>query len=183
MEDLLWAELQPWCLSLQWKTCPWAEHMMMMMITSNTIFPIALGRKVVFQQIVLRFRLCPKFKRCGIIRIGQRFWNYGPRTTCGLRSLHLWSFRKEEKYNSTELRISLYLKLVEFGNDTWQSPFTFLSLLTFYEIYYSTRLPTSHSTLSNKRGIKSTMNVVFLVIFSLHIWRRARNPARDHSNS
>ena len=22
----LWAELQPWCLSLQWKTCPWAEH-------------------------------------------------------------------------------------------------------------------------------------------------------------
>ena len=22
VEDLLWAELQPWCLSLQWKTCP-----------------------------------------------------------------------------------------------------------------------------------------------------------------
>ena len=22
----LWAELQPWCLSLQWRTCPWAEH-------------------------------------------------------------------------------------------------------------------------------------------------------------
>ena len=22
----LWAELQPWCLNLQWKTCPWAEH-------------------------------------------------------------------------------------------------------------------------------------------------------------
>ena len=21
-----WAELQPWCLSLQWKTCPWAKH-------------------------------------------------------------------------------------------------------------------------------------------------------------
>ena len=27
----LWAELQPWCLSLQWRTCPWVEHMMMMM--------------------------------------------------------------------------------------------------------------------------------------------------------
>ena len=22
----LWAELQPWCLSLKWRTCPWAEH-------------------------------------------------------------------------------------------------------------------------------------------------------------
>ena len=22
----LWAEQQPWCLSLHWKTCPWAEH-------------------------------------------------------------------------------------------------------------------------------------------------------------
>ena len=22
----LWAELQPWCLSLQWNICPWAEH-------------------------------------------------------------------------------------------------------------------------------------------------------------
>ena len=22
----IWAELQPWCLSLQWRTCPWAEH-------------------------------------------------------------------------------------------------------------------------------------------------------------
>ena len=22
----LWAELKPWCLSFQWKTCPWAEH-------------------------------------------------------------------------------------------------------------------------------------------------------------
>ena len=22
----LWAELQPWCLNLQWKTCPWVEH-------------------------------------------------------------------------------------------------------------------------------------------------------------
>ena len=22
----LWAELQPWCLSLHWRTCPWAEH-------------------------------------------------------------------------------------------------------------------------------------------------------------
>ena len=22
----LWTELQSWCLSLQWKTCPWAEH-------------------------------------------------------------------------------------------------------------------------------------------------------------
>ena len=28
----LWAEFQPWCLSLQWKICPWAEHMMMMMM-------------------------------------------------------------------------------------------------------------------------------------------------------
>ena len=30
VEDCLWAELQPWCLNLQWKTCPWAEHSMMM---------------------------------------------------------------------------------------------------------------------------------------------------------
>ena len=22
----IWAELQAWCLSLQWRTCPWAEH-------------------------------------------------------------------------------------------------------------------------------------------------------------
>ena len=22
----LWAELQPWCLSLHWRTCPWVEH-------------------------------------------------------------------------------------------------------------------------------------------------------------
>ena len=22
----LWADLQPWWLSLQWRTCPWAEH-------------------------------------------------------------------------------------------------------------------------------------------------------------
>ena len=22
----LWAELQPWFLSMQWRTCPWAEH-------------------------------------------------------------------------------------------------------------------------------------------------------------
>ena len=26
VEDLLWTELQPWCLSLQWKICPWEEH-------------------------------------------------------------------------------------------------------------------------------------------------------------
>ena len=26
VKDRLWAELQPWCLSLQCKTCPWAEH-------------------------------------------------------------------------------------------------------------------------------------------------------------
>ena len=26
MEHLLSAELQPWFLHLQWKTCPWAEH-------------------------------------------------------------------------------------------------------------------------------------------------------------
>ena len=26
MEDQLWAQLQPWCLSLQWRTCPWADH-------------------------------------------------------------------------------------------------------------------------------------------------------------
>ena len=26
----LWAEMQPWCLGLQWRTCPWAEHTMMM---------------------------------------------------------------------------------------------------------------------------------------------------------
>ena len=31
----LWAELQPWCLSLQSRTCPWAEHMMMMMYTND----------------------------------------------------------------------------------------------------------------------------------------------------
>ena len=46
-----------------------------------------------------------------------------------------------------------------------------------------THLPNSHSTLSNKTGISSTMNVVFLAIFSLHIWRRACNPAWDHPNS
>ena len=26
VEDLLSAELQPWFLRLQWRTCPWAEH-------------------------------------------------------------------------------------------------------------------------------------------------------------
>ena len=26
VETCLWAELQPWCLNLQWKSCPWAEH-------------------------------------------------------------------------------------------------------------------------------------------------------------
>ena len=25
----LWAELQPWCLSLQWRTCPWGRTLMM----------------------------------------------------------------------------------------------------------------------------------------------------------
>ena len=29
----------------------------------------------------------------------------------------------------------------------------------------------------------SIMNVVFLAIFSMHIWRRAYNPARDYPNS
>ena len=29
----LWAELQRWCLSLQWKTCPWTEHSMMMILS------------------------------------------------------------------------------------------------------------------------------------------------------
>ena len=24
--DLLWVELQPWCVRFQRKTCPWAEH-------------------------------------------------------------------------------------------------------------------------------------------------------------
>ena len=24
--NVLWAELQPWCLNLQWKNCHWAEH-------------------------------------------------------------------------------------------------------------------------------------------------------------
>ena len=23
----LWAELQPWCMSLQWRTCPWAVNL------------------------------------------------------------------------------------------------------------------------------------------------------------
>ena len=38
-------------------------------------------------------------------------------------------------------------------------------------------VPTFHSTLNNKIGIKSPKNVVFLAIFSLHIWRRAYTPA------
>ena len=48
----------------------------------------------------------------------------------------------------------------QFGNDTRQS---FFPVLTFYEIYL-THLPTSHFTLSNKRGIQSTVDVVFSCI-------------------
>ena len=41
----------------------------------------------------------------------------------------------------------------KYRNYSGQSPFTSVPVLTFYEIYYPTHLPTSHSARSNKRGI------------------------------
>ena len=34
----LWAELQPWCLSLQWKTCPWAENTWWWYCLCNSVY-------------------------------------------------------------------------------------------------------------------------------------------------
>ena len=41
--------------------------------------------------------------------LGQRFSNYGPRTTCGPRDLPLWSFKeiRKKNSNSNDLRITL----------------------------------------------------------------------------
>ena len=33
----IWAELQPWCLSLQWRTCPWAEHWYTLTLTFSKL--------------------------------------------------------------------------------------------------------------------------------------------------
>jgi hypothetical protein len=100
----------------------------------------------------------------------MRLSNYGPRTTSGPRGLPLWSLKKD-LYHTIAENLSLEITL---GNSL-----SLLPVLTFYEIYYHTRLPTTHSTLSNKRGV----TVVLLAVFSLHIWHRACNPARDHPNS
>ena len=82
----------------------------------------------------------------------QRFSNYGSRTTCGSRDLPLWSFKKIQKKHSNELRIPLKLKMSEFGT-CGNRLSLFPSVLKFCEMYYPTHLPTSHSTLSNKRGV------------------------------
>ena len=36
VNDLPWAELQPWFLRLQWKTCPWTEHLLLEVSDENS---------------------------------------------------------------------------------------------------------------------------------------------------
>ena len=38
-----------------------------------------------------------------IFNLGQRFSNYGPRTTCGPRGLSLWSFKKDRRKNRIQM--------------------------------------------------------------------------------
>jgi hypothetical protein len=87
--------------------------------------------------------------------LGQCFSNYGPRTASGPRGVSLWSFTKDRRKKKNQIHFVSYYSWkyqsleITHGNSLSR----FLPGLTFYEIYYPTRLPTTHPTLSNKRGI------------------------------
>jgi hypothetical protein len=87
--------------------------------------------------------------------IRQRFSNYGPRTTSGPRRVPLWPSKKDRRTNKIQMNcVSHYSWKSQSLEITHGNRLSlFLPVLKFYENYYPTRLPTTHSTLSNKRGI------------------------------
>ena len=50
VEDLPLAELQLWFLRVQWRTCPWAEHSMMMMMIFDKIYFYFLNYANIYSQ-------------------------------------------------------------------------------------------------------------------------------------
>ena len=109
--------------------------------------------------------------------LDQRFSNYGHRTTCSSRGLPSWSFKKSQKEkskwiaNHTIPDISVWKWPMAIAFHFSPSTDILWNLLP----YPSTEFPLYSQ--------QQKINVMFLSIFSLHIWRPACNPARYHPNS
>ena len=111
VEDLLWAELQPWYLSLQWKTWPWENILTtttMMMIVYCIIYIIISIIIIIIIIIIIVVYLCCLY--CICIVNCYKMWKL---TNNKIRIVSLryiiWNIKK--KYSPAGIRL-LYSKFI-----------------------------------------------------------------------
>ena len=80
----LWAELQPWCLSLLWRTCPWTEHWWYIYLGTGWIWTLRTNFHRLFRDVgyfdirnPLSPVTCYRVRCCWYVKVVFR-WNRAP---------------------------------------------------------------------------------------------------------